>query len=215
MEKCRFARALTVLTATLTIGLALPQSAAARPHENETLRLGGYLALAFGGEAEGRVGGVSASEGLDVTAGFGLRAEVPLHEYFLIGGSFELLTFETNGVFSERESIFDIDVWARGRYPIDLGSFTIEPYVGVPLGLSLAVLANPARGSDDRVWPGWNIGILAGAALVFEAPFSVFVEVGWRHHQVFTSVDVAGGTLDYELATHQFAVQLGAAFILD
>lgn len=178
------------------------------------LRLAAYLALGVGGDADVTTGRSTSSVSLDPTVGFGARLEVPVHEYVAIGGIFELLTFEADTVFAdEREAVVDFDVWVKGRYRIELsGGLAIEPYLGLPFGLTLAVLDDP-DGEGDEVWPGFNIGVLAGAMLIIDSRFGALIELGWRHHQVFNEARTFLGDIDLEIETNQFAMHFGGFFV--
>ena len=200
----------TALFATLA-ALSFAPLAHAQDDDVGALRLGAYLALGLGGEIDldSDAAGASADSDADPTIGFGLRAEVPVHEYVAVGGLFELLTFESD-VWDERESVFDIDVWVKGRYRFELAPGVIlEPYVGIPFGLTLAVLPDPNEADADAVWPGFNIGVLAGAAVLFQERFGGFLELGWRHHQVFEEANTFIGDFDLAIKTNQFALNIG------
>ena len=201
--------------AILLVWLA-PLTAEAQRTERDIgdVRLAAYLALGFGGDADIGAGDSSSSASLDPTVGFGARLEVPVHDYVAIGGIFELLTFEADGAFGgEREAVFDIDVWVKGRYRFELAdAIAIEPYLGLPFGLTLAVLDDP-DGSGDEAWPGFNIGVLAGAMLIVDSRFGGLLELGWRHHQVFNEARTFLGDVDLSVETNQFAMHLGGFFI--
>jgi hypothetical protein len=205
---------LAAILLTAVASIAAPASA----QEEDATRLATYLALGFGGDADTTVGDLSGSASLDPTVGFGARVEQPLHEFVVVGGAFELLTFEADVRDSEREALFDFDGLLRIRYPFQVAnrSLWIEPYVALPLGFSMAVLDDP-DGSGDEVWPGWNIGALAGVYLLLtDAPFGFFFEAGWRHHQVYNEAQGPfGADVDLKLVTNQFAMHLGAAFLLE
>jgi len=177
------------------------------------VRLAAYFALGVGGDAEVTTGSSESSASLDPTVGFGARIEVPVHEYVAIGGIFELLTFEADTAFAdEREAVLDFDVWVKGRYRFEISEgLAIEPYIGVPFGLALAVLDDP-DGDGDEVWPGFNIGVLAGAMLIVDSRFGALLELGWRHHQVFTEVSSFLGDVDVSIETNQFAMHFGGFF---
>lgn len=205
---------MALLLGALLLG-AWGASAAHAQDAPDRLRLGGHLALAFGGDADTQIGDASGSNSLDPTIGGGARVEMAIHDYVSVGGMFEVLTFEQDAVGAEREAVFDFDGIVRARYAIELsaGSLWIEPYLALPFGLTLAVLDDP-DGSGDEVWPGFNIGALAGAYLVTNANVAFFLEMGWRHHQVFNEASAFGFDVDLKVVTNQFAVQLGATFIL-
>lgn len=183
-------------------------------------RIAGYLALGFGGDAD-LITGIDFLDGslaLDPTVGFGVRFEAAVQRYVALGASFELLTLQWEGMGSTREEVLDFDGFLRSRYPIELpdAGLTLEPYLSVPVGFSMAVLEDQ-DGDGEKVWPGWNIGVLAGLYVVLEElPLGFFVELGWRHHQVYNEEDTIGGEpLGQRIVTNQLALQLGAAFVLE
>jgi hypothetical protein len=99
----------------------------------------------------------------------------------------------------------------KARYPIELSqNLVLEPYVGIPFGLTLAVL-NDLDGSGDTVWPGFNTGVLAGAMMLFDGHFGGFIEIGWRHHQAFHDENVPFfGDTSFKGVTNQFALHSAA-----
>jgi hypothetical protein len=194
--------------------LSAPSAAEAQPRDQGHVRLAGYLALGVGGDLDWNVDRLSGSEPLDTTVGFGARVELPVHDFVVVGGLFEVLTVEPSSRYwsGEREAIFDFDAWVRLRYVVELTrDIALEPYVGLPFGLTLAVLDD--EGGGDRVWPGFNTGVLAGVAFIFQQRFGGFLELGWRHHQVFDERRVFGSNVDLKLVTNQFAMNFGGLFI--
>jgi len=204
----KLATLILLCTATLVPTVATAQLV------DDHLRVGGYLALGLGGEATASSGSLSSSDGLDPTVGFGLRMEGGVWDYVSIGANIELLTMQTDAAGAERETVFDADLWIRARYLIEISrdELYLEPYIGMPFGLSIGVLQD-IDGSGDDAWPGWNIGVLGGAYLLTNAGIGFFVEGGWRYHQLFTSGRVLGFDVDAELSTHQFATQIGVVLI--
>lgn len=195
----------------LVLAAMAPSAARADADDVGHFRLSGYFALHVAGDADANVGNSASSAELDPTVGFGVRGEFLAHDYFAIGGLFELLTFEADTAFAdEREAVLSYDVWARARYVFEISrDLAIEPYLGVPFGLSLAVLNHPSGG--DQVWAGFNTGVLAGALLGF-GQFGAFLELGWRHHQVFWEQDTAFGELEWKIVTNQFAMHFGGSY---
>lgn len=201
---------------------ALPSLATAQDAEDRHLRLGAHLALGMGGDADEfidtELGSTRGSDSLDVSAGFGARAEIPIFDFVSIGGLFEAFTSETNASGAEREWAFDFDAFVRLRYVLELlaGELFLEPYVLLPLGFTFAMLDDP-DGDGDEAWPGWNTGVLAGVSVLSSARIGGFLELGWRHHEVYTSVSnvpVFGDT-EISVVTNQFALNLGVMFLLD
>ncbi|MDQ3034036.1 MAG: hypothetical protein M3Y87_16595 [Myxococcota bacterium] len=213
---------LLALSALALLVTALPSRAAAQNAEDRHLRLGAHLALGMGGDADvftdTEIGSGRGSESLDVSAGFGARAEVPILDFVSVGGLFEAFTSETNASGAEREWAFDFDAFVRLRYVLELvaGELFLEPYVLLPLGFTFAMLDDP-DGDGDEAWPGWNTGVLAGVSVFSSARIGGFLELGWRHHEVYTGVSnvpVVGDT-QISLVTNQFALNLGVMFLLE
>ncbi|MGE0786364.1 MAG: hypothetical protein AB7S26_11795 [Sandaracinaceae bacterium] len=201
------------LTAACLLVATVLASRARAQESVDAPRVAGYLALAVGGDADfDSDPGGSTSSSLDATIGFGVRGELPVHQFVVLAASFELMTFETNGSFSSaREEVLNFDAWIRGRYPFELTrDLWLEPYVAVPIGFSLGLIP---VGGEDEAWPGWNVGVLGGAALILgNLPLAFFFELGWRFHQVFYDQNVPIlGNIDYKLTTNQLAMQGGAA----
>jgi hypothetical protein len=206
----RFVRSAPIFA--LVLAALAPSTTQAQDDLGE-LRLAGYFALGLGGELEGTAGSLASTSGLDATVGFGLRGEVPLHAYFALGGSFELLFFEASAGWAEREAVFDFAIFPKLRYRIALDrGLAVEPYLGVPFGLTLAVLASPSSSRDDEVWPGFHTGVMAGAMLFFDR-FGLLFELGWRHHQVFNEANSPFGSVDLKFVTNQFAMNIGAFLV--
>jgi hypothetical protein len=207
-------RAMTRLLFAL---LWLPSIASAQVDDEGHLRFGGYFALGVAGDADLNIDSnlidLEGSADLDPTVGFGVRVEMPIHDFFAVGGLFELLTFEADDTSfsnSEREAVFDIDAWAKVRYAFSINAdLVLEAYGGVPFGLSLAVLNDP-DGSGDETFVGFNAGVLGGAMLVFQQHMSGFLELGWRHHQVFYDESDVG----YKVVTNQFQMHFGFMYQL-
>ncbi len=198
----------------VALGSALIAPAAASAQRPDTApRLGAHFAAAFLGDVNTSGRGLETSASLDPTLGGALRVELPVHEYVVIGGFFEVLAFEADVVGAEREPVFNFDAMLKGRYLFaptpDLG---IEGYAAVVVGPTLGLFDDP-DGSGDEIWPGWNIGLLGGAAVLFEA-FGLFLEIGWRFHQTFTEFRLVGVDVDVQRHTHQLALQAGAFFRL-
>jgi hypothetical protein len=205
-----------LLVPTALASTARAQDGFADPASDRSLRVGAYLVLGFGGDADLHSDpGGKTSDQLDVSVGFGARADLPVHDFIAIGGLFEAVSFETDAPSAEREWAFDFDGYVRLRYAIELASdLVLEPYLLLPLGFTAAALDDP-DGSGDEAWPGWNTGALAGLAILTASHFGGFVELGWRHHEVYTEVSSILGNVDLSLVTNQFAMHLGGLFVFD
>lgn len=199
-------RWISVVAVTIPLVLAHSVASAQDLYQDDRVRIGGHFALAVAGDAEGRVGNFDLQASLDPTLGGALRVEVPVHDYVVLGGWFEVLAFEWDAAGAEREAVLNFDLLVKARYPIELAaSLALEPYLQLNVGPSIAVLP---IGADDEAWPGWNLGLLAGAALLLDSA-GFFLELGWRLHQVFQETSVGAADVDLEVLTNQLAFQLG------
>lgn len=190
----------------LALGLFPSLAGAQDLYEDDRARIGGHFALAMAGEANLRTPLGNPDLSLDPTLGGALRVEVPLHDYFVLGGWFEVLAFEWDAPNAEREPVFNFDLLMKARYPFEIGrDLGLEPYLQLNVGPTIAVLE---VAGGDEAWPGWNIGVTAGAALLLD-PAGFFFELGWRLHQVFYEQSTALGDADLEVLTNQLAMQIG------
>jgi len=194
---------------SLLLSLA-PSVASAQAPRDDYVRFGGFFALGLGGDAVYETPLGTVSPGLDPTLGGGLRIEGSVWDYLEIGAQFELLTFEADVLDSERETVLDADLLFRLKYLIEVepASLYIEPYLALPVGFSAGIL-DDLDGTDDEIWPGWNIGAMAGAYLITSAQVGFFLEGGWRFHQLFSSATFAGIDNEFQIETHQFAINVG------
>ena len=215
-------RTFVAALALLCVPVLGASRASAQAAEDRDLRLGAHLALGFGGDADVFSDpGVTSSAALDPTVGFALRAELPVLDFVAIGGLFEALTFQadsdTFGRDRTRKWAFDFDAFARVRYVIELpdAGLFLEPYLLLPLGFSFGML-HDLDGDGDEAWPGWNTGVLAGLSVLTASGLGGFLELGWRHHEVYTqwTVPFIGSNVDVSLVTNQFALNLGFVAVL-
>lgn len=203
----------------LSLALLAPASARAQMEHDDHLRLSGHLALGFAGEGDlsisSDLGTLDTESELDPTVGFGLRVEKPLFDFLSIGAMVEALTFQIDDADAEREWAFDFDLLVRVRYLIELlqGDLFLEPYAALPVGFTFAMLDDP-DGDGDEAWPGWNIGALAGIAVIHSSRFGGFLEVGWRHLEVYSHVDALVDA-DLAVTVNEFAMNLGVSYLLD
>lgn len=140
----------------------------------------------------------------DTTFGFNLRADAPVAKYVLLG---PLLQFgawrpETTPVAS-RSYFVDLDLLLRFRLPITTQSLNYQVWVGMPLGVSLNLLADA---QDADIGIGWNIGVLFGGAVHFTPKFGLFAEAGYAQHRFQHSRDLAP---DIDLALRQPLLNVG------
>jgi hypothetical protein len=164
------------------------------------------LGFHLGFPGSGELGGVS--EGLDSTLGVNLRADFPVARYLLIGPLFQFGVWHPE-LASSHHYYLDLDLFLRGRVPLDLGENYAQFWGGVPIGFSLNVFgASNDPAVSDAGW-GWNIGFLFGAAFHWKSGFGLFVELGWLQHRVSHARE-QGGSLDLHFA--QWNANLGFAF---
>ncbi|MEO0324028.1 MAG: outer membrane beta-barrel protein [Myxococcota bacterium] len=197
------------LTTTLLLALAAAAPASAQKARGPQQQVAGTLVLGFGGEAEISGDGGSVSFDLDPTVGLGLRYQVPLSRRLSLGGLFEFRSFEEDQS-TDRQSVLDFDLFVKASFGVVLGSKDVELYGLVPLGLSIG----PTDDDLDRLGAstgfGFNLGLLAGVQLLVTERVGLFVEMGWRRHQVFYDSDLG----DVDVTANQFAMNLGAAYVL-
>jgi len=206
-----------VLLALVVSTLASTSLASAQ----DDVQLAAWFVLGAGGgaELEGELGGreETLDYDLDPTVGLGLRGEVPLMDYFAIGGLLELswlrLDDDDPGTDEDRNLAADFSLWLKPRYWLSTSSFELELYLGIPFGFT--VLQGDDELDTDAAL-GFNVGLLGGAQIVF-GKVGAFVELGWRRHQVFPE-DVElpfVGTIDeITLRANQFRMHFGAAIHL-
>lgn len=208
------------LTTSLVIASTfVAPSASAQEISDRSPRLAGNLALGLAGEldthAESALGTSTGEADLDPSVGFDLRGELPVLDFLVIGGWFEFLSVEADGAGQEREESFSFDAFVRVRWVFEAIANTlfIEPYVLLPIGFSMSVLPDD-DGSGDDVWPGWNTAVLAGAQILHESGFGGYLELGWRHAEVYQERTILGGEVDLSLILNEMALNLGFVYAL-
>jgi hypothetical protein len=119
-------------------------------------------------------------------AGLRVFADFPLHQFFMLGGEFNLAG--GNGATQ-----FQFDIKPTGRIPLKVGSGILEPYITAPMGLGLWTGGGSAAGF------AWNV--LFGAAYFFNDFIGVHGDFG-----------VTGVTTGFG-SGNAFALNLGAEFL--
>lgn len=210
------------LGALVLVAFFLPTSADAQMEDEQHLRISAHLALGFAGEGDLDVhsdaGSIEGDGDLDPSIGFGLRAEHPIFDFLSVGGMFEALSFLIDVPEAEREWAFDFDVFVRVRYLFEVvrGEVFLEPYALLPIGFTFAWLDDPgALERGDEAWPGWNTGALAGIAVITSSRFVGFLELGWRHLELYNQDQPAGIDLGLAITTNELALNVGASLILE
>ncbi|MEO0321797.1 MAG: outer membrane beta-barrel protein [Myxococcota bacterium] len=186
-------------------GLAFATPAHAQRRAELQQQLNAYLLLGFGGDASYDPG---EDVDLDPSVGLGLRYQAPLNANFAIGGLFEIRSFELDPD-TNRQPVFDFDVFFKTGWIVAVGRSDFEVYGLAPFGLSIASEDEVFTGTNDT-GIGFNLGLLAGGQWIIRERIGVFVEAGWRRHQIFS--EEGGG--DFDVATNQFAMNLGASYAL-
>lgn len=214
----------TLLRALLVVSVVLGTMGAAHAdaQRDDGSSFEAYGAFGFAGDGSTRVdvpvlNPVRTTYGFEPTLGFGLRYVVAMGEYFALGGFFEGLTMQPDEGGRDRDWVFDFALRPEVRYAFDVGGFTIEPFVAVPIGFTIAVLEDLDDGHSphgDEPWPGFNAGVMAGARFLFGGGFGALVEMGWRHHQAWSAYRVLGNDYEVNTTANQFALHVGVLYRL-
>lgn len=192
--------------------------AAAQELADRNVRLAGNLALGLAGEVdtyvESSLGTARGEVDLEPSVGFDLRVEAPVLDFLVIGGWFEMLTIEQDTSGAEREETVSFDGYVRGRWVFAVADdqFFIEPYVLLPLGFSAALLPDSDASGDDDTWLGWNTGAFFGSQFLHASGFGGYVEVGWRHAEVYEEHTVLGGDVKGSLVLNEMALNFGFVY---
>ena len=219
----------SLLMALVLGSLMAPALSANAQHHDADMRnrFGASLLLGGGGDVEyhgevvapivGVIGG-RADDDLDGSYGLGLSYDVPFHDYFTVGASLELLSWNTdgrgdNGV--DRFTLANLGGFIKVRIPLRSGSTTIEPYARLPLGLSLNFPSNDDV--DDRLNTGFgfNSGLWLGATFFVSDNIGLNAELGYRYFRVSHEVDLNGSNPDFDMTVGQGGLNLGVVFTLD
>jgi hypothetical protein len=142
-------------------------------------RLNAYGVLRGGGSWRVRDDGASFSQDIGVGGGVGLRVEIPIHKYVVIGPmvDFHMLTpSQVLGIGPDRIDALTFGVWSKGRYLFDVSGHPFEVYISVPMGLSLYFA--DVRGWDTQV--GVSVGLLLGAQFFLNDRIGFLLENGFR-----------------------------------
>jgi hypothetical protein len=143
----------------------------------EAFRLNAYGTLRGAGQWRLRGDGPDGSLGLGVGGGLGARAEIPIHQYVVLGPMVEYQLINTNNVFGfELADIHSLNfgLWSKGRYVLDLAGHPFEVYVAIPLGLTIYLGDN----FDTEV--GVAVGLMFGAQFFLNDRIGFLFETGFR-----------------------------------
>ena len=142
-------------------------------------RLNAYGVLRGGGSWRVRDDGSSLSRSIGVGGGVGLRVEIPIHDYVVIGPllDFRVLTpGQIFGVGPDRINALNFGVWSKGRYRFDASGHPLEVYIGIPMGLTFYF--SDAAGWDTEV--GVSVGLMFGGQLFINDRIGFMFETGFR-----------------------------------
>lgn len=145
---------------------------------------------------------------LDTTLGFNIREDIPLVRYLLIGPLFQFGAWRADspGPAPSRSYYVDVDLFVRGRIPIELEPIGLELWGGVPIGLSLSFLGSGAYDPLESFGVGWNVGVLFGGAVHFTKNFGLFTEIGWLQHRMSHDQHTGPGSVDFVLRQGNFNI---------
>jgi hypothetical protein len=173
--------------------------------------------MGFGGklEAESDLGKLSPE--LDTSYGVNVRSDLPVLRYLVLGPLFQVGAYRLDREPKpNRDYYADVDLFVRGRLPIEFDRLALQLWAGVPIGLTLSFLGSTSAGAAGTsnelsgFGVGWNFGILAGGAVHFSKVFGMFVEMGWQSHRM--SHDFANRSGDVSLKVSQTIINLGFMF---
>ncbi len=170
--------------------------------QNDGLAFSAAAIHGLGGSAEGK-GDFGGSTDLDATIGMALRVDGGIAEGWRIGGMFQVASFNPDP--GDRDPALDFDVFISYRHDFSLrNGDTLTVYGLGPAGFSVGFMN---IGGDDAN-PGFNLGILGGAEYELSGGLGVFLENGWRHHNLFGGNSFADG----HIAFNQFALNIGVRY---
>lgn len=174
-------------------------------------RLNAYGVLRGGGDWRGRTSGPDFNSDMRVGGGVGLRMEIPIHKYVVLGPLLDyhllnpddILGFEPDNIHA-----LTFGVWSKGRYVLDLSGNPFEVYIGIPMGLSIYM-------SDPDGFPevGVSIGLLFGAQIFINDRFGFLLDTGFRRDG-FRDRNGDGGDDDVRFRTLQFVMNAGISIAL-
>lgn len=141
-------------------------------------RLAVFGGVHLGGRARQSSGGTGISQDLGPAPTVGLRVELPIGPFFVVGGFGDFVSIQADRapVGANRLSLLGLGVWLKFRGVLALGASLLELYVGVPLGISVWVPTD--AGVDPE--QGAVMGLLGGAQAHLSDSVALFAECGFR-----------------------------------
>jgi len=169
-----------------------------------------YSAIAFhlGFSGSGEHNGSNLD--LAPTLGFNIRTDFPVVKYLLIGPLVQFGAWRPEalpGVSSPSRNYYvDIDLYVRGRVPIDIDTVGVQVWAGVPIGLTLSFLGNDVGANLEGFGIGWDVGVMFGGAVHFNNKFGMFTELGWLQHKMSHDRTGARGSEDLKISQGVFNI---------
>lgn len=215
-----------LLTVFSLVLLGKPGDAAAQePRIQDDPYFAPELMLGVGGSEDVKGANVSVNDDLEPSFGIGVKYMHPLHRYFVLGGQFSMLWWNTQGgdnANQDRNLLLDLAIVPQGRLPVTDG---IELTLGLPVGVSLdfwggdgiAYGFGPIMVSGDvGTGIGFNVALMFGARFALSDDIGLVTELGYAMHSVTHSIDVmvlgAGTSADFDISLGQPVLQVGVSF---
>jgi hypothetical protein len=175
----------------------------------DLVRVSLYAGPRLGGSAQFSFDGDSETADMAVGGSLGVRLEVPVARYFVIGGFFDFaslqLDFGDGFEPADRLNVLNVGLWLKVRALVELQSAIMEIYLGVPVGLSVAVSTEEDVDNDL----GYGLGALGGVQVHLNQTLGLFVEAGF-HRDSYKVGEEFGETL--RVSFLQASVHGGVSF---
>ena len=150
------------------------------------------------------------SRDLAATLGVNLRADIPVVRYLLVGPLIQFGAWRPQALSGadapSHNYYLDIDLFVRGRIPMELDKIGLSIWGGVPIGLTLDFLGNDTGAGLDGFGVGWNVGLMAGVGVHFTKKFGMFTEIGWMQHKMSHDNSSGGGSADFWMGQGVFNI---------
>lgn len=194
--------------------LVLTTGARAQSDARTDARIGLLLGGGFGGESTLHADDAEVSTDLNSSFALGLRFTAPMHDYVTLAAEFRMLRWGQALPIVEdpRHTMLDISAMPAARYVFNVSPVQLEPYLGVPLGLSINILDDDPVGDLGKGSVGFHLGVLGGLAVHLSSiGLGFFFEVGWLHHQTFDKDGDAD--VRYRQVLNQAALHGGVSYL--
>lgn len=169
-----------------------------------SFRLSASFDLGFAGAASASSDFGDAEVDLATTLGGRVRAQIPIGNFILVGGSLGIDGYTADGApnDADRLKVLGVEGLIGARYAIDLGAIAIEPFGFATIGLAVG-LADDAVLDDSEV--GLAFGLRGGTNIWFTPMIGVTVDMGYQMHAFFLD-DGFGGSVTTKLQQFRFGV---------